>query len=751
MMLLLERIPTRLFFWAMILSIPFSLQGQMNSNEQNRPVHINRLSGPIILDGNINESAWASATPIKLIMQTPHFGAPPSEKTEILVGFDDDYLYFGAKLFDSEPDKIQNPTKKRDYMKGDTDWFGIILDTFNDKENGLAFYTTPSGLRFDGAIFNDAVPVTPGTPPINLSWNTFWDVQTLIDKRGWFAEVRIPFSSLRFQENDGKVVMGLILSRYIPRKNEGDVYPAIPPNWGQFSSWKCSRACEISLEGIQSRNPLYVTPYGLGGYGQTHDLNETETAYVRTDNPAREIGLDIKYGLTSNLTMDLTLNTDFAQVEADDVQVNLSRYSLFFPEKRLFFQERASIFDFSFGGPTNVFYSRRIGLHEGEIVPIYGGARLVGRLGGWDFGFMDMQTAAIEGLPSENFGVLRMRKRIFNPFSYAGGILTSRLGNDGTYNIIYGFDTSARLSENDYLLFNWAQCLDKDQPDASKFFDQSRFRLGWERRTDKGFGGRVSVGRRGPDYDPGMGFEMLENYLVIHQQAQYGWLPGPESPLQSHNISYNTRLIYRNEDGGLMIMKLEPGWEFSTKSGWFGRIAPSFNRESLTEIFDLTDDVSVPIGEYDFFSLQTIFLTPSGRRLNAMFMGEAGGFYDGRRLSLSITPNYAVINNLSLSGFYQYNRVVFPKRDENFTAHIARLKLEATMSTALTTSAFIQYNSAASIVIANFRLRFNPREGNDFYLVINKNFFTNRTAETPFLPPYDSRAVMVKYSHTFVY
>lgn len=751
MVLMLERILARLFLSGMILAIPICVFCQVNTDEQNLPLRINHLSGPITLDGKIDEAGWNDATPFDLIMQSPNYGLPPSEKTKILVGFDDHYLYFGASLFDNEPDKIQNPSKKRDYMQGDTDWFGIILDTFNDKENGLVFYTTPSGLRFDGAIFNDAVPSSPESMPINTSWNTFWDVETMTDDRGWFAEIRIPFSSLRFQENDGKVTMGLILYRFIPRKNEVNIYPSIPPNWGPYSSWKCSRACEVSLEGIESRNPLYITPFGLGGYGQLHDLNEAETAYVRTDNPVRDIGLDIKYGLTSNLTMDLTINTDFAQVEADDVQVNLTRYSLYYPEKRLFFQERASVFDFSFGGPTNVFYSRQIGLYEEEIVPIYGGARLVGRLGGWDFGFMDMQTAAIDGVASENFGVLRMRKRIFNPYSYAGGIITTRLGRDGSYNVVYGLDTVARLSENDYLLFNWAQCLDNEQLPSSEFLDQSRFRIGLDRRTNKGWGGMVSVGRRGPDYEPGMGFELLENYLVFHQQTQYGWLPGPESPLQAHNISHNTRLIYRNEDSGLMTLKLEPAWEFTTKSGWFGRIAPSYNRESLTEIFELSDDRTVPIGEYDFWSLQTICLTPSGKRLNTMFIGEAGEFYDGRRLSLSVTPNWAVINNLSLSGFYQYNRVVFPERDENFTAHIARLKLEATMSTALTTSAFIQYNSAASIVIANFRLRFNPREGNDFYLVINENFFTSRTDETPFLPPYDSRAVMVKYSHTFVF
>jgi hypothetical protein len=722
--------------------------GQTSLDSAER-VRIRRLSGSVKLDGRVEEDAWESATSLPTVMQRPEFGGPPSEKTELLIGFDSDFLYVGARLYDSEPDKIQTPSKKRDYMQMDTEWFGIMLDTFNDKENGLAFYTTATGLRFDGAVFNDAVPLSPDSMPINISWNTFWDVKTLVDERGWFVEMRIPFSSLRFQDRDGQVVMGLIALRYISRKNEFDVFPAIPPNWGMYSSWKCSRACEIVMEGIHSRNPVYITPYLLAGYGQSHDLNEEETAYIRDDQPKLEAGLDIKYGLTSNLTLDLTVNTDFAQVEADDVQVNLTRYSLFFPEKRLFFQERSSIFDFSFGGQTNVFYSRSIGIHDDEIVRLYGGVRLVGRLGGWDIGLLDMQAAPVDDLSSENFGVLRLRRQVFNPYSYVGGILTSRLGMDGSYNVVYGLDSLTRITENDYILLNWAQCFDDGQPASARFFDISRFRLGWERRTNKGLGGMLVLARRGPEYDPGMGFELLENYWVIGGRLLYGWLPGTGSFLQDHNIYNMGRIIFRNEDGGLRTLQLQPGWEFNAKSGWYGNFSLVLQRESLTEVFELSDDVSVPVGEYTFLGFQGIFSTPMNRLLNAQVNIDGGKFYDGSRLSLGITPNWALANDISLSGFYQYNRVVFPDRSTTFTAHIARIKFEATLSTAFTASAFVQYNSDDSAAIVNIRLRYNPREGTDLYLVINESFFTDRNWEVPPLPPYDSRAVMIKYSTTF--
>ena len=179
---------------------------------------------------------------------------------------------------------------------------------------------------------------------------------------------------------------------------------------------------------MQNKKPFYITPYMLGGGERTFSLDETESAYSREDTPTFEAGLDIKYGPTSNLTLDLTLNTDFAQVEADNQQINLTRSSLFFPEKRMFFQERSSIVDFGFGEANRLFYSRRIGIHDGSPVRIYGGARLVGRVGGWDIGMLDMQAAPFEEVSSENFGVFRARRRVFNPYSYVGGIVTSRIG-----------------------------------------------------------------------------------------------------------------------------------------------------------------------------------------------------------------------------------------------------------------------------------------------------------------------------------
>ncbi|MBP1675336.1 MAG: putative rane associated hydrolase, partial [Bacteroidetes bacterium] len=283
----------------------------------------------------------------------------------------------------------------------------------------LVFSTTPSGLRNDLTVLNDAIASNPRNPPFNNSWNTFWDVKTTQNENGWFLEMRIPFSSMRFKEDNGKVIMGLICFRRIAHKNEVDIFPAIPPDWGTFSTYRASKANEVAFDGIHSKKPFYIAPYVLAGYQQDNVLNESGTAYELSGNSKLSAGLDAKYGLTNNLTLDVTVNTDFAQVEADDQQINLTRFSLFFPEKRTFFQERSSIFNFGFEGKSNIFYSRQIGLNKGEQVPILGGGRITGMAGKWDIGFLDLQTQSFDpsdtlqsSLPSENFGVLRIRRQV---------------------------------------------------------------------------------------------------------------------------------------------------------------------------------------------------------------------------------------------------------------------------------------------------------------------------------------------------
>ena len=362
-------VPLRHLWWLTLLGS--ALPGLARAQAGEEPLRLPRLTGPIELDGRLSEPAWDKVPTLPLVMYTPTFRGPLTEKSEIRVAYDDRYIYLGARLFDDEPGKIRANTLYRDRYSGD-DLVALVLDTYNDRQTASWFTVNPAGTRIDRAISND------GTSDPNDNWNTFWDVATSRDDSSWSAEMRIPFSSLGFQDVNGRVTMGLIAYRLVARKNERQLFPAIPPNW-DFGFAKPSMARRVVLEGVHSRHPVYLSPYGLGGVSWRAQLNQQGTRYLRPHDGTNEGGVDLKYSPTSNLALDLTANTDFAQVEADDQQVNLTRFSLFFPEKRQFFQERSAIFDFGTGGESRLFHSRTIGLADGEPLRIYGGARLVGR------------------------------------------------------------------------------------------------------------------------------------------------------------------------------------------------------------------------------------------------------------------------------------------------------------------------------------------------------------------------------------
>ncbi len=712
-------------------------------------LEIPRLVGPIVLDGRLDEAAWASARLFPLIQQSPEFGAPASERSEALIAFDDAAVYVAARLHSVDPSRIQAPTRKRDALNGSADAFGVLLDTFCDKESGLVFLTTPSGLRFDATVYRDAQMSSPTDFPMNMSWNAFWDVAVGRNAEGWLVEMRIPVSSLRFQEVDGRTVMGAIFFRWQAARNETDIFPAIPPNWGEMSLWKPSQAQEVELPGLHSRHPLYIAPYILGGAVRAVELDDVETAYIGSRSPRFEIGLDVKYGLTNNLTLDATLNTDFAQVEADDAQVNLTRYSLFFPEKRLFFQERASVFDFRMGSTDSLFYSRRIGLNDGRAVPIYGGGRLVGRIGSWDVGILDMQTAPSEDLPSENFGVLRLRRRVFNANSYLGGMLTSRLGSDGSSNVAYGLDGIIRLRGEDYLTFDWAQTFKDGAANRPLSFDPTRLGLMYERRTQKGFAFRAGALREGRDFDPGMGFVLRPNISRLSGALLYGWFPGAGSALYSHGLSLEGAAVWENDRALWESVEIGPSWRFATKSGWGGTFGPMAYFEDVPEAFELSNAAEIPAGRYAFAGLKGIFQSPQGRLLSGMLTVEAGSFYDGWRASVGIMPLCNLVSDLEVGGLLQYNRVSFPGRGQSFLAPVGQLRVLATMSTAVSILGLVQYNGDDDSVTANLRFRYNPREGTDIYLVYNEGLNTDRLARVPVPPVSAGRALLLKLNYTF--
>jgi hypothetical protein len=744
-----------------IFLTPAFLPGQSEvSSNVNDAVMIRRLDHEVSFDGVPDEKAWEQLSPLKMVMHSPVYGKDPSEITDARIGYDDKYLYIGADLGYKNANLISSASLKRDYMGMGGDWFGIILDTYNDKENALVFLTTPDGLRFDASIQKDAVVPMPDQFPMNTSWNTFWDVITKRSESGWSAEIRIPFSSLRFQDVNGAVKMGLITFRWMPAYNETDLFPAIPPKWGQVSFMKPSQSQEVVLYGVKPSKPLYLTPYLLTGFESINELNKTATGYDQTYKLKFEPGLDIKYGLANNMIMDVTVNTDFAQVEMDDQQVNLTRFDLYLPEKRMFFLEQASIFDFSFGGNSNLFYSRRIGLSDdGDPIRIYGGARMTGRVGKWELGFLDMQTGPLnlknssgieeEILPSENFGVLRFRRQLLNENSYIGSMFTSRIGVNGNYNLAYGVDGIFRIFGDDYIDLKWSQTFETGVINSSTD-EHSRIAARWERRSRKGLGYYLGYSRSGIHYNPGVGFEMMDDFASLRASLRYGWIPDEDKKLYSHSPELRFMLMNYIDDGTLMSLNYEPGWNFTTKSQWEGHFGVAFNKEHLRDSLELLEDeLYINPGDYEFVNFMGMLMTPASKPFYVIMMNHTGPFFDGQRFSMRFEPTWNASRHLELGAVASFDWLKFRERDLYLSNQILGAKIVYMINTAISFSSYIQYNTSVNEVMTNLRFRYNPREGNDLYIVFNEGRNTDLDREIPRLPVYSARSLLLKYTYTF--
>ncbi len=721
------------------------LQGVAFAQDRNTPIDIPRLSSAVEIDGLPFEEAWQQIDPLPLTMYQPVYMGQMTERTVIRVAYDDEYLYVAGELYDSEPDKIVANTLYRNRYSGD-ETFAIILDSFNDNENAKWFFVTPTGVRVDMQVSNDS----EGGNSVNRDWNTHWEAAAVITEEGWFAEIKIPFSSLGFREMNDEVIMGMIAYRWLARQSERHIYPAISPEWSRGFS-KPSQAQKVRFRGIEYQRPLYITPYLLGGFEQRNLQDPQTNGYSRQTDYVAEPGLDIKYPVTGNMNLDITVNTDFAQVEADEAQVNLSRLPLFFPEKRQFFQERADIFDFNLGGNNSLFYSRRIGLYQGQQVRILGGARLAGRTGMWDLGLLNMQTDRLEsaGLPEENFGVLRARRTLFNPTSYAGGILTSRLGFDGSYNIAAGADLLYNYSGNHFLELKFASTFDDRYTGDGGLLEQSAFRVGLDKRTSRGFYYSGSLFRSGDRYLPEMGFTPRFDYSQFDLGLSYGHFNRPESPLRIVTPSLNGSLILRNRDHSVESALLEQPWEFNFKNEATLTLTGSLIYEDLLQPLRFSESAIVEPGTYTFYQIEMSYRMPGSRQLRTGFTGRAGRFFDGNRYTAGVSPAWNVSRHLEVSLDAELNYIRFPERDQSEYLHLVRLRSMIALNTHLSLQVLSQYNHLARQVGTNARFRYNFSEGHDFWMVYSETTNTDTGRMTPVLPRFDNRTFLVKYTYTF--
>lgn len=706
------------------------------------PLALPRLTGQVVLDGRLDDAGWRDVPALPLTMYVPVFRGTPRERTEIRVAFDDDALWFAGWFHDRDPEGVRVNSLYRDRWNGD-DAFAIYVDAFNDNENAKWFGTTPAGIRFDLLVSDDGAT-------LNGSWDGFWEARTTVSDDGWFAEVRIPFSTLGFQADDeGKAVMGLTVTRLVSRLNERVTFPAIDP---AFQFRQPSQARDVSVQGVHTRTPVHLTPYALVGRERTTQADPTVEAGLRpvTDQQT-ELGGDLQVGLTSNLTLDLTANTDFAQVEADDQQVNLDRFPLFYPEKRRFFQERSGIFEFTTGGGGRLFHSRRIGLTEERTrVPVRGGGRLVGRLGPWDVGLLGMETGSVEGTPVERFAVGRVRRRVLNDFSTVGLMATSRAGG-GAWSGALGADGTFRLYGDDYLSLKWAASADDAEDADVDLGRRSVWNARWQRRASRGLAYTVEAGRAGDAWNPAVGFAPRRDFTTVNVLANW-YLFTDDNPVFRRvwpgMLAFST---FRNADGALESSQYAVWVQWETKGGGGGWLEPKLFHDDVATAFSLGDGAGVPAGAYTYADLQLYLSMSTGRRLRTDVDLRAGTFFDGNRVQLVVTPTWNVSRHLELGADYQLSRIRFPGREQGIDIHVARLRVRTALDARASGNAFVQYDSVDDRLDLNVRLRYNFAEGTDLWLVYNEGLTTDRRTDpgAPELPRSLARSLILKYTHTF--
>lgn len=714
------------------------------------PLELTRITSSIVIDGVMDDAAWEGVPALPLTMYTPVFRGVPEQRSEIRVAYDSQYLYAGGWFYDTDPEGIRINSLYRDRWNGD-DTLAIYVDAFNDDQNAKWFGITPAGMRFDLLVSDDGNTT-------NDNWDSFWTAEARVTNEGWFVEVRIPFSSLGFQTDEsGRAVMGLTLTRLVSRTGERVTFPEIDP---KFQFRRPSVAQDVVLHGVTSPKPFYLTPYVLTGGA---DTPSTDASFDR------EIGIDARYPLSGNLTLDLTANTDFAQVEADEQQVALDRFPLFYPERRRFFQENAGLFDFVSAGGGRLFHSRRIGLTPDlRPVRILGGARLVGRIGAWDIGLLDMQTEDTDALPGENFGVLRLRRNVLNRTSTAGLMATTYFGG-GAHNLAVGADASLNVYGDEYVGLKWAgTTTDRGEADATavedeaSFIDSSLFDLKWERRTGRGLSYTWQYTRAGSNYHPELGFmprtdfttaNVVSNWYFFTDNHKYFRRVFPGA------LAFNT---FRNADGDLESGQYAFWVQWDAKDGGGGWLEPKWFRERVVQPFTIGGAVTIPVGIYDFADFQVAYMMPSGAKLRTNLDFRTGTYFDGRRTQIILSPTWNLSRHLELGASYQLTHLRFDTRDQQADIHLLGLRVRTALNARASGNAFIQYNSTTDRVDLNLRLRYNVSEGTDLWVVYNEGIDTDRElvgpdSGDPFAPervrsPFSlSRALIVKYSHTFTF
>ncbi|OGU09654.1 MAG: hypothetical protein A2W29_08695 [Gemmatimonadetes bacterium RBG_16_66_8] len=665
-----------------------------------------RTSERIVADGRLDEDVWGTAEPLSGFLQSqPRPGAPASERTVVRVLYDSGYIYIGAICYDADPSKVFTPGFDQDFDTHNSDVFGVSFDTYLDRQNAFMFATNPSGALFDAQAFGDSRLV-------NRAWEGVVRVKTAVHDSGWTAEFAIPLTTLRFQSGAAEQSWGINFLRRVRRRNE-ESYWAPMHRYHRLHTMSLAGTLD-GLSGLRQGRNLSVKPFALASAG-AGDLRPPDQRGRHGDG-----GVDLKWGMSSRVTLDLTYRTDFSQVEVDEEQVNLTRFSLFFPEKRDFFMENAGVFAFgdlsiqnyrlgSSPRDFSLFYSRQVGLlPNGQPAQMLGGGRVTGTVGATEFGVLDMQTASDSGTIAENFGVARMRTAL-GP-AQMGAIFINReaLGDTATtFNRSYGADVTLRLF-NHLLVSSYAAGTDRRGPDRDNAM--ANVLVAWRDRT---FDISGFVKHVGANFEPGVGF--IRRTGVRHLYGTLGAHPQPRTASLQELNPFVEGSFVTDLQGHLETRELNAGLTAEFLTGAQANVALQDTYERLRDPFRVSSAATVAPGEYHFREASAGFQTDQGRPFSLGGSGSLGSFYGGTKRSARASARWRPNPHVSLDASAERNDVRLPTTA--FNADIFRGRLRYAHSTKLLASALIQYSTAADEVSVNARLNYQHAPLSDFFLV----------------------------------
>jgi hypothetical protein len=696
-----------------------------------------------VIDGKIEEEIWKEAEVFTDFIQTePREGEPATEKTEVRVLYDDNAIYIGVICFDRDPDGIIIADTRRDSDLKNMDAFKIILDTYHDKQNGFVFGTNPAGLEYDGQVTNDGQSGRMTTSRqasgsgagFNLNWDASWEVEAQINDQGWSAEFAIPLRSLRYHSEKPQT-WGINFYRNIRRKNEEDYWAPISRI---YNINRVSSAGELHNLNLDTPRNFKVTPYVRGDNSRDYEIQD-ESELDGT------WGADAKFGVTPSLNLDLTYNTDFAQVEVDEQQVNLTRFNLFFPEKRTFFLENAGFFSVGkLSGrdqSVELFFSRKIGIDDdGGLVPILAGARLSGKAGPFAVGFLNMQTEQVLGVtPADNFTVARVSREFPNR-SNVGGIFINRIATGShsgpnNWNRTWGVDGKLGIGE-EWTFNGFASRTETPGLEGREY--------AWSAKAeyeDRDFTFNADYTEVGEDFNPEVGFLRRAGYRSI----QGGPLWHVRTPSISWLRELRPHVTYRSfwdfegyQETEYLHLDVHVDWE----NGAHFSPATNITLEGLKEPFEISDGIVIPPGKYRNTILGWRWNTNLSTPIAYSGTFDYGGFFSGTQRSIGTELYFRKGSKLNVAAKWTYNDIDL--REGRFIVNLGQLRFNYSFTPSVYFQSLVQYNDDADIWSANLRFTWLTTASTGLYVVYN----TTEGLGNLLIGP-QQRSFIVKYTHQF--